>query len=518
MPLKGPPLEKPIDLFQVLQCGLERKADDLALVSDETRWTWRQLDETSDNLAIKLLGMGLTAGDRVASLMPNRAALVIHYLACIKAGFVAIPLNYRYMSPEIDHALGLSKASILLAHAERAADIAASRLGGQLPLGLIAYGGPMGESTRFEDLIQTPEHRIELTPPDLKAPAYIFFTSGSTGKPKGVTHSAETFGWMLATTIASLDLTSDDILLPGSSISHVGSLLATLSGLAVGARVDVARTFDGDELLPLLRNTRPTVLMMLPAALIALVRDHNAQPDDFRSIRLCISGGDKVSAELEREFTDVAGFPIDEIYGMTEFGISNANPPSGLNKLGSVGPTCAGYQLSIRDDERQELPIGKEGRLWVKGPSEMIGYWDNPEATKDTLEDGWLDTGDIMRADEDGYLWFCGRKKQIIVHDGSNICPQEVEEALLEHPAVDNAGVVGVHNLIHGENVRAYITLRPGMTRPSSQELIRFARARIGYKAPEEIEVLDDMPLNPTGKVDRVTLKRLAAERHGTVR
>jgi long-chain acyl-CoA synthetase len=469
MPLIGPLLNKPIDLFQVLQCGLESKPDDHALVSDETRWSWRQLDETSDNLASNMLSIGLKAGDRVALLMPNRAALVIHYLACIKAGFVATPLNYRYMSPEIDHALGLA------------------RLRFSLPMQSV---------------------------PEISPPAYIFFTSGSTGKPKGVTHSAETFGWMLATTIASLDLTPDDILLQGSSISHVGSLLATLSGLAVGARVDVARTFDGDELLPLLRNTRPTVLTMLPAALISLVRDHNAQADDFCSIRLCISGGDKVSAELEREFTDVAGFPIDEIYGMTEFGISNANPPFGLNKLGSVGPACAGYQPSIRDNDHQELPIGEEGGLWVKGPSEMIGYWDNPQATKVTFEDGWLDTGDIMRTDDDGYLWFCGRKKQIIVHDGSNICPQEVEEALLEHPAVDNAGVVGVHNLIHGENVRGYISLRRGATRPSSQEFIRLARARIGYKAPEEIEVLDEMPLNPTGKVDRAALKRLAAERH----
>jgi long-chain acyl-CoA synthetase len=118
-----------------------------------------------------------------------------------------------------------------------------------------------------------------------------------------------------------------------------------------------------------------------------------------------------------------------------------------------------------------------------------------------------------MRTDEDRYLWFCGRKKQIIVHDGSNICPQEVEEALLEHDAVQDAGVVGIHDLVQGENVRAYITLKKRATRPTSQELIRFARARVGYKAPEEIVVLDDMPLNATGKVDRVILKRMAEER-----
>jgi acyl-CoA synthetase (AMP-forming)/AMP-acid ligase II len=145
----------------------------------------------------------------------------------------------------------------------------------------------------------------------------------------------------------------------------------------------------------------------------------------------------------------------------------------------------------------------------------MVGYWNRPDATAETIKDGWLDTGDIMKADDDGYLWFCGRKKQIIVHDGSNICPQEVEDALLEHDAVAEAGVVGIHDLVHGENVRAYITLKQGTKAPTSQELIRFARARVGYKAPEEIVVLDEMPLNATGKVDRVSLKRMAEARLG---
>ena len=142
----------------------------------------------------------------------------------------------------------------------------------------------------------------------------------------------------------------------------------------------------------------------------------------------------------------------------------------------------------------------------------MVGYWNAPEETKAIFRDGWLDTGDVMKIDDDGYLWFRGRKKQIIVHDGSNICPQEVEEALLEHQAVESAGVVGIHNLVHGENVRAYITLQKGATRPTSQELIQFARARVGYKAPEEIVVLEEMPLNATGKVDRATLKSMAED------
>jgi long-chain acyl-CoA synthetase len=139
----------------------------------------------------------------------------------------------------------------------------------------------------------------------------------------------------------------------------------------------------------------------------------------------------------------------------------------------------------------------------------MIGYWNRPDATAETIVDGWLDTGDLVKAGEQNYLWFCGRKKQIIIHDGSNICPQEVEDSLLEHPAVACAGVIGIHNLVHGENVRAYVTLRSGVRPPTIAELIQFSKSRVGYKAPDEIIVLDDMPTTAVGKVDRVALKAL---------
>ena len=513
MALTGPPLDAPVDLPRILNVGLETKPNDLALVSAETRWTWRELEATSDRLACNLLGLGLQPGDRVASLMPNRAALVIHYLACIKAGLVATPLNYRYMPPEMDHALDLSGASVLFAHAERAEDIAASAQAARLPLGLISYGGSLDGAHAYEQLIEQETASTDVTAPEPGAPAFIFFTSGSTGKPKGVTHSLETIGWIAAARVKCMELTGDDIVLPGSSLSHMGASMTTLAALSAGARTDVARTFDGDEILPLLRETRPTVIGMLPAALIALMRDHNAKREDFRSLRLIGSGGDKVPAELEKELLDMVGLPLNEGYGMTECGVSHANPPSGVNKPGSVGLTNPGYAASIRDDDGNEVPPGVEGRLWIKGPSVMMGYWDNPEATAETIVDGWLDTGDIMVADEDGYLWFHGRKKQIIVHDGSNICPHEVEDAVLAHPAVTAVGVVGVHDAVHGENVWAYITLEDGTRVPTSQEVIRFARERVGYKAPEAIVILDEMPLNATGKVDRVTLKRLAADR-----
>jgi acyl-CoA synthetase (AMP-forming)/AMP-acid ligase II len=198
---------------------------------------------------------------------------------------------------------------------------------------------------------------------------------------------------------------------------------------------------------------------------------------------------------------------------MTEFGQATVNPPSGENRIGSIGKLSPGYEMSLRDDSGAEVPVGTDGQLWVRSTANMVGYWNNPQATAETIVDGWLDTGDVMRADANGYLWFRGRKKQIIIHDGSNICPQEVEEAVAQHPAIDAVGVIGVHDLVHGENVRAYVSLRSGAQRPTSAEIIHFARERVGYKAPDEIVFLDAMPLNATGKVDRVRLKQMAEAR-----
>ncbi len=510
MPISGPPLDGPVALPEILKKGLVLKPDADALVSRRKRWSWRKLDDASSRLAAGYLGLGLAPGDRVASLMPNRTELLVHYIACMKCGMVAMPLNYRYMAPEIDHALEVGGAKILLAHDERRADLALSKLAGNLPLGRISYNDDGdGDAPGFRSLAEGAPSR-DFAPPKPADPAIIFFTSGSTGKPKGVCHSFETLGWIIASAVKSFDMGPDDVMMPAGSASHVGGHHLSLMTFAAAGKVVTARTFDGDEILPLLREERPTKMWMLPSALYALTRDHGARREDFASVKACFSGGDKVSDALEKEFTELAGIAIDEDYGMTEIGIPTVTPPF-AQKTGSVGPLAPGYQASLRDSDRREVPTGTDGRLWIKFPGNMVGYWNNPKATAETVVDGWLDTGDVMSADADGYLWFHGRQKQIIIHDGSNICPQEVEAALLEHDAVSSAGVVGVLSRMHGENVRGYVTLDPAAPKPTTQELIQFARARVGYKAPEEIVVLDEMPLNATGKVDRVTLKKMAA-------
>ncbi len=512
MPILGGDLARPAPpLYDLLRKGLEDHPDDVATVSAERSVSWRELDEHASAVAAGYRELRLEAGDRVASLMPNRIALVVHYLACFRLGLVATPLNYRYTYREIDHALEVSGASAILAHAERAEDLAQSKLAGGLERGRISYGAEAGEGEpRLEDLMAGEVPADPFPPVGDDAPAAIFFTSGSTGPAKGVTHSHETLRWMMASAEAAFELTEDDVFLPGSSMSHIGSFLWALSTLAVGGKVVVARTFDSHEILPLLREHQPTVLAMIPAALAALIRDHDLDPKDLSSLRICRSGSDSVSTELLREFAEEAGFPIDEGYGMTEVGLATLNPPSGVIKQGSIGPPIAGYAIEIRDDDGNPLGNEEVGRVWIRTRSRMTGYWQAPDATAEVFNREWIDSGDLARTDEDGYLWFFGRKKQVIVHDGSNISPQEVEGALLEHPAVALAGAVGVHDSVHGENVRAYVTLRPDAEVPKAADLIVHCRERIGYKAPEEVVFLDEMPLNPTGKIDRTGLKRLA--------
>ena len=509
----GPALEQPVDLPTLLETGLKLNPDLPALLSLEEDWTWSELEARSNRLASHYLGLGLKPGDRIASLMPNRVALIAHYLACFKAGLVATPLNYRYTPPEIDHALTVSGAKIILAHAERKCDLAASKAR-TLPLGVISYQAEKEGGPHLEHLLEAEPPSVAFPRVEPKAPAAIFFTSGSTGPAKGVTHSFASLGFMFASVVKGYGLTPRDIMLPASSCSHIAGFCFVFAALSASSRVAIARTFDHAELGPLLRAARPTVMSMLPSALLHLIRERDTAAQDFASLRLVRSGGDKVPAELEKEFRALTGHDIYEGYGMTEVGTATNNPPSGLDKLGSIGLPNPGFTFAIRAESGQDLPIGEDGRAWISTPSVMLGYWNDPNGTAEVIRDGWVDSGDVLKADQDGYLWFCGRRKQIIVHDGSNISPQEVEEALLEHPAVEEAGVIGIHDAVHGENVRAYVELKKGAPRVTATELIQFARARVGYKAPEDIVFLDTMPLNPTGKVDRTALKKMAAGDH----
>jgi acyl-coenzyme A synthetase/AMP-(fatty) acid ligase len=516
VPIEGPRLAEPFPLAEVLSAGLDADPDGAAVITLQETPSWRELDARSTNVAAGYLALGVSQGDRVATLLPTHPALMVHHLACLKAGLVSTPLNYRYMSPEIDHALRVSRPSLLVHHVERDADLASCDELAEVPRGTLRYGGSGaggGGAPPFDELMARAADGVTLPSIRSDAPLFVFFTSGSTGPAKGVTHTVGTIGWMIADLVASLEMSRSDVVLTATSHSHLGGVSMGLTAFATGVPLAMSPTSDGAEVFPLIRTSRPTVTCLFPSLLSALVGDEEATREAFASFRYMGSAGDKAPAELERRFAELAGYDMVELYGMTEAMALTLTPPGGPNKRGSVGCAGAGVALSVRDEDGAEVEAGEVGRLWIRTKGVTSGYWDHPEATAEVFEDGWFDTGDLVRVDADGYAWFAGRRKQIIVHDGSNIAPQEVEAALLEHPAVARAGVVGVRDPLHGEDVWAFVTIRPGVESPSMRELKAFAAERVGYRAPEVVEVVDRMPVTAVGKTDRTALTAMVAAR-----
>lgn len=505
MAVSGEVLTEAFDLSSLLETGLGADPDAAALWDLHKSISWIELDRASEALALYYRQIGLRPGDRIASLMPNCFELLIHYLAGLRCGLVLTPLNYRYAVHDINYALELSGAKAFLHHCERSADIDASQASSLCEFGLITAtdGG-------FTHQLDSVAGSLPWSKQAPDQPCFLFFTSGSTGRPKGVTHTWSSLGWALASLQQSCGFARGEGFLAGSSLSHIAALILAMGALGRGTTVLVPNTLTGNSLDVLLRNHHPQVVWSVPTILFSLVRDHGLQREDFAAVRLCICGGDKVSHELQLEFQNASGLQIDEMWGMSEVGCATLSPRDNENRIGSVGKLAPGYEASIRDSNGKELANGEEGLLWIKSKSITVGYWDNPTATDETIQDGWLNTGDVMRIDDDEYLWFCGRLKQIIVHDGSNICPQEVEETLMDHPAVDQACVVGVDNLLHGQNVQAFVVFKEGVPPVAPADLIAFVRERVGYKAPEVVKSLPFMPLNSVGKVDRVAMIAMA--------
>jgi long-chain acyl-CoA synthetase len=257
--------------------------------------------------------------------------------------------------------------------------------------------------------------------------------------------------------------------------------------------------------LPLIERWRVELMQLLPTGLDDFVEADEHEHHDLSSLRAVAVGGDKVPMDVHHRFSDLTGFEVTEQIGMTECSHYASNPPFGEKRLGSAGRPTAGHEVRVVDHDDADVAVGKTGQIVVKSGAMFDRYLDNPGATAETLRDGWLRTGDLGRLDADGWLWFMGRTKQVIIRAGSNIVPEEVEEILYQHPAVCLACVVGAPDPHLGQRVEAYVELEPDAAPPPSGEELRgFVADRVaGYKVPEHILVLDELPRTGTGKLDR---------------
>jgi long-chain acyl-CoA synthetase len=298
-----------------------------------------------------------------------------------------------------------------------------------------------------------------------------------------------------------------DVLLAVTQMVHIAALgCVLLPGLRCGCTVILLPAFDAAQALELIERWRCTALLVLPAMLRFMVDEQANRSRDVGSMRLCLAGGDTVSVMLQELFKKYFGFRVRELFGMTET-VTVTCIREGAPRPGSMGCALDLVDTRVADPSGHVLGDGQIGELQVQSPANCVGYWDNREATDGAFVGGWFRTGDLVRRDADGFYWFEGRVKQMIVRGGSNISPQEVEEPLYHHPAVLESAVIGMPDPVHGEKVIGFVALRDGLT-ATEAELRDFVRARIAdYKVPERILFLPSLPKGLTGKVQRRDLK-----------
>ena len=482
------------------------------LESDGAWTTAADLERLASRLASGLAAMGLEEGDRVALLLPNCLETVVCYLACFRMHLVVVPIDYEYHPLQVGYALGHSGASILVVDGERIPGLEEAGVLGTVPRVVVVGDGSTAGGRRPFAALLGAERELPAEAPHDDSPAVMIYTSGTTSRPKGVVLSHGALATGVRKYLVRVTLTPDDVTLIATSASQPLALRCQIMPtLWTGGRVSLLRTCDVDNFVAALRRPpAKTFFTLTPGSLGQLMASPEFQACDFSHLRLCLAGGDRVPPRLLEAFERLTGVQVTEQCGSTETGPYAMNPPFGRKKPGSVGLPSHGVHVAVVDEHGADAPTGTVGDIRVSGPGIMDGYWNESAMTRKTLQKGWVLTGDLGRFDEDGYLWFVGRRKDIIVRDGHKVAPLAVEAALSEHPAVREACVIGVPDADDGEVPHAYVILQPGVA-AGPEELRAFVAGRLAeFMVPAEIHVIAEMPSKGPGKVDRALLRMRA--------
>ena len=478
-----------------------------ALIFGENAWTYAELDTLTDRLAANLLAQGLEPGDRVALHMSNCPDLVFGYYGCFKAGAIAVPISDRMGPSEIEYFLQHSEARFYIGQPDLYQQVLSIRPHlPQLHRCYVTGDTQAPEAGAFGDLLTAPSGTIELPAVEPGQVAAVLYTSGTSARPKGVTHTHEGLHYMTGL-MEQIGMSRERVAAVLTPMTHMASFLCImLSTLTVGATLVLPTGSDPQTILQTLERHRCSFTFALPVQCKSLAECQTATHYDIRVDMRFLAAGDSVPTALQDQFTRAFSLPLHEFLGMTETAPITWNPP-GKIRAGSIGVPLEGVMLCVVDAQGNEVIPGEVGELTVKSPGNTIGYWNNPEATAEGLRDGWLYTGDLVKQDAEGYYWFAGRKKELIIRGGSNISPQEVEAVLYQHPAVAEAGVIGISDETWGEVVVAYVARKEGVS-ATEAELIEFAKKQIAaHKVPEKVVFLPSLPKNPVGKIQRRALK-----------
>lgn len=480
----------------------------------EARYTFAQVSERSRRVASLVAAHGLAKGDRAIVMLPRIPQWQFAMVGCMRAGVVPIPcidmLTAKDLRYRIEHS-GATGVITTAAHIGKFEGVGGLKL-------KAAVGGGAGWLD-FDAAMDTASADFAAVAMRLEDPAAMYYTSGSTGHPKGVTHAARAIYCWRYSSLYWHDLKPSDLMWCTADTGWSKAGTAILFGpWSCGAAVLFYHgPFEPRERLALLAKYRVTVFCAAATEFRRLVNE-DIGACDLSALRLAVSAGETVNPEIVRRWKEITGVPLLDGYGQTETLMTVLNYPFMPVKPGSMGRPLPGIEVAVLREGR-EVPAGESGELAIRlpNPQMMLGYWNEPERTAAAKvrvggSEYWL-TGDVVRRDEDGYLWYEGRADDIISSAGYRIGPMEVESALLEHPAVQEAAAVGKPDPERGEIVKAFVVLKPGWN-PSpalAEELKEHAkRVTAPYKYPREIEFVAELPKNASGKLLRRVLRNLS--------
>ncbi|GAA3151141.1 long-chain fatty acid--CoA ligase [Streptomyces rameus] len=488
-------------LSQLLERNRQCFPDRTALIDDHRSVTWAELHDRTARLARGLAGLGIRSGDRVAVLSLDRIEVLESYFALARIGAVFVPVNHSLLGPEVTAVAERTGASAVIGEAallDRHPD---------LPVGLrIAF-----ESEEFARLAATPDPApLPVVPDD--AVAAILHTSATTGQAKGVTVDHASFraialGWLASAAPA------DDMVMVNCCPLYHGSMVVSLTYMAAGATVVLMPGFKPQKALTAIEEHRATHVWLVPQMLRFMLQARTLRSADLSSLREVLYGAAPMPPEVYAEAAERLGCGFRHVYGMTEVGgpfvtlgpAEHPAPGDGLPEVLPAGRVIPGMSVRILDTDDSELGPDAIGEVVVRGPGIMHGYWNDAAATAEVTVDGWIRTGDLGFVDGAGRVHLVDRRKDLIIRAGQNVYPAEIERALRAHPAVLDAAVVGIPDPDYGEVPLAYAVAARG-TQPA--ELMSHLAGQLApYKRPRRIELIDEVPRNPAGKILKKLLR-----------
>lgn len=507
---------------------LERHAlmqpEAIAVSFQGTRMSWTDLRFRVERLAGALHRRGVARGDRVAVLMTNRPEFLECLLAASWLGAVGVPINFRLMGPEVSHLLSDSGATVLIgeeATLQLCMDATQDR---ESPFLIVIHEGESETFSAYEVLMNESGPPAPVADVREDSPALIMYTSGTTGRPKGAVLTYSNLQAQALTIIRSFRWCGDDeVNLIASPMFHIGALGSIIPCMLIGARLVILPTgnFEARTLLDVIEEEEVTTLFLVPTQWQAVCEDSTLSSRNLERLRIVSWGAAPASDQLLRRMS--AAFPsasIVALFGQTEMSPVTCvlDGADALRKLGSVGRPVPTVTARIVDAAMNEVAPGHVGEIVYRGPSLMLGYWQNPAATAEAFAGGWFHSGDLVKRDAEGFIYVVDRLKDMIISGGENVYCAEVESVLAEHPRIAEVSVIGRPHGVWGETpIAVLVTTDGGDLSPN--ELKEWASSRMAkYKVPSDTEVVGELPRNASGKVNKQQLRHLFRQGRPTAR